>query len=63
VEVLARKGRVRKERSQVIETKDGPLNPLLFVDGCPLPKQQQKENQRIQKLVSSPDEQRKSTAR
>jgi len=50
----------KKEVNEVIETKNGPLNRLLFVDGRPLTaKQQQKENQRIQKLVSNPEEQRK----
>jgi hypothetical protein len=51
---------VRREVKEVIETKDGALSRLLSIDGHPLTaKQQQKENQRIQKLVKNPDEQRK----
>jgi len=50
----------KRELKEVIETKDGALSRLLFIDGRPLTaRQQQKENQRIQKLVSNPDEQRK----
>jgi hypothetical protein len=50
----------KREVKGVIETKDGALSRLLSIDGHPLTaKQQQKENQRIQKLVSNPDEQRK----
>ena len=50
-----------KKQSQVIvETKDGSLSRLLSIDGRPLnAKQQLKENQRIQRLVSNPGEQRK----
>jgi hypothetical protein len=50
----------RKQVQTIIETKDGSLSRLLSIDGRPLDaKQQQKENQRIQRLVSNPDEQRK----
>jgi len=50
----------KREVRKVVETKDGALSRLLYVDGQPLTaKEQQKENQRIQKLVSNPDEQRK----
>ena len=50
----------KRELKEVIETKDGALSRLLFIDGRPLTvKQKQKENQRIQKLVSNPDEQRR----
>jgi hypothetical protein len=50
----------KREIKEVIETKDGALSRLLSIDGHPLAaKQRQKENQRIQKLVSNPDEQRK----
>lgn len=50
----------KREVKEVIETKDGALSRLLFIDGHPLTsKQQQKENQRIQKLVSNPAERRK----
>ena len=50
----------RKQVQIVVETKDGSLSRLLSIDGRPLnAKQQLKENQRIQKLVSNPSEQRK----
>jgi hypothetical protein len=50
----------KREVKKVVETKDGALSRLLYVDGRPLTaKEQQKEKQRIQKLVSNPDEQRK----
>jgi hypothetical protein len=50
----------KREVKDVIETKDGALSRLLSIDGHPVTaKQQQKEDQRIQKLVSSPEEQRK----
>lgn len=58
--------RLKKEESgrnqvqEILETKDGSLSGLLSIDGRPLnAKQQQKENQRLQRLVSHPDEQRK----
>ena len=50
----------RKQVQIVVETKDGSLSRLLSIDGRPLnAKQQLKEKQRIQKLVSNPAEQRK----
>jgi len=50
----------RKEVEEILETSNGSLSRLLAIDGRPLDdKQQQEENQRIQKLVSHPDEQRK----
>ncbi len=50
----------RKQVQEIVETKDGSLNRLLSIDGRVLDaKQQQKENQRIQSLVSHPVEQRK----
>ena len=58
--------RLEKARSgwrqiqEILETNDGSLSQLLSIDGHPLDaKQLQKENQRIQRLVSHPDEQRK----
>jgi hypothetical protein len=58
--------RLKKEESgrnqvqEILETKDGSLSRLLSIDGRPLnAKQQQKEYQRLQRLVSHPDEQRK----
>ena len=49
-----------KQVQEIIETNNGSLSRLLSVNGHPLDaKQQQKENQRIQRLVSHPDEQRK----
>jgi hypothetical protein len=50
----------RKQVQEILETKNGSLSRLLSIDGHPLGgKQQQKENQRLQRLVSHPDEQRK----
>jgi hypothetical protein len=50
----------RKQVQTIVETEDGSLSRLLSIDGRPLDaKKKQKENQRIQKLVSNPDEQRK----
>jgi hypothetical protein len=50
----------RKQVHEILETKNGSLSRFLSVDGRPLDaKQQQKENQRLQRLVSHPDEQRK----
>jgi hypothetical protein len=50
----------RKEIQKLLETKNGSLSRLLSIDGHPLDaKQLRKENQRIQSLVSHPDEQRK----
>src|SRR6202795_1973446 len=58
--------RLQKEESgkqqvlQILETKKGSLSRLISVGGHPLDAgQQQKENQRMQRLVSYPDEQRK----
>jgi hypothetical protein len=49
----------RKQVLQILETNNGSLSRLLSVDGRSLDaKQQQKENQRMQRLVSHPDEQR-----
>jgi len=50
----------RKQIKKILETKNGSLSQLLSIDGHPLNAQQLlKENQRIQRLVSHPDEQRK----
>jgi hypothetical protein len=50
----------RKEVEEILETTNGSLSRLLSIDGRPLDdKQQQEENQRIQRLVTHPDEQRK----
>jgi hypothetical protein len=50
----------RKQIQNILETKNGSLSQLLSIDGHPLDaKQRRKENERIQKLVSHPDEQRK----
>src|ERR1700751_1380318 len=50
----------RKEVQKLLETKKGSLSQLLSIDGHPLDAQHlRKENQRIQGLVSHPDEQRK----
>jgi hypothetical protein len=49
-----------KQIQKILETKNGSLSQLLSIDGHPLDtKQRRKENQRIQRLVSHPDEQRK----
>jgi len=50
----------RKQVQEILETNSGSLSRLLSIGGHPLnTKQQQKENQRMQRLVSYPDEQRK----
>jgi len=50
----------RKQVQEILETNNGSLSRLVSIDGRPLDaKQQQKENQRMQRLVSHPDEQRK----
>jgi hypothetical protein len=50
----------KKHVQEIVETKDGSLTRLLSIDSRPLDAtQQQKEDQRIQRLVSNPDEQRK----
>jgi hypothetical protein len=49
----------RKQVQEILETNNGSLSRLLSIDGHPLTaKQEQKENQRLQRLVSHPDEQR-----
>jgi hypothetical protein len=50
----------RKQVQEILETSNGSLSRLLSIDARPLDtKQQQKENQRMQRLVSHPVEQRK----
>jgi hypothetical protein len=50
----------RKQIQKILETKNGSLSQLLSVDGHPLDaRQRRKEIERIQRLVSHPDEQRK----
>jgi hypothetical protein len=50
----------RKQVQEIVETRNGSLSRSLSLDGHSLDaKQQQKENQRLQRLVSHPDEQRK----
>ncbi len=50
----------RKEVQKLLETKNGSLSQLVSIDGQRLDaKQQRKEKQRIQRIVSHPDEQRK----
>jgi len=50
----------KKQIQKIVETKDGSLSRLLSTDGRPLDaKQKQKENRRIQSLVTNPGEQRK----
>lgn len=50
----------KKEVQEVIETKNGDLKKLISVNGQPLNQnQQQAEEQRIQKLVSNPQQQHK----
>ena len=47
-------------RKQVIETKDGEIDALLAVDGRPLTRaEEQNEDARIQQLVNDPSRQRK----
>jgi hypothetical protein len=57
---LEREEAGRKQVEEIVESNDGSLSQLLSVDGHPADaKQREKENQRIQRLVSHPDEQRK----
>jgi hypothetical protein len=50
----------RKQILQILETKNGSLSRLLSVGGRALDtRQEQKEKQRMQRLVSHPDEQRR----
>jgi hypothetical protein len=50
----------KKQVQEILETNHGSLSRLLSMDGRPLDaKQRWKENQRMQRLVSHPDEQRK----
>jgi hypothetical protein len=50
----------RKQVQEIVETKNGSLSRSLSIDGHSLDsKQRQKENQRLQRLVGHPDEQRK----
>jgi hypothetical protein len=50
----------RKQVQEIVETKNGSLSRSLSIDGHALDsKQRQKENQRLQRLVGHPDEQRK----
>jgi len=50
----------RKQVQEILETNNGSLTRLLSIDGRLLDgKQQQQESQRMQRLVSYPDEQRK----
>ena len=50
----------RKQVQEIVETKNGSLSRSLSIDGLSLDsKQRQKENQRLQRLVGHPDEQRK----
>lgn len=50
----------RKQVQEILETNNGSLSRLLSIEGRPLDaKQQQRESQRMQRLVSHPEEQRK----
>ena len=50
----------RKEVQKLLETRHGSLSQLLSIDGRSLDAEQRwKENQRLQRLVAHPDEQRK----
>jgi hypothetical protein len=50
----------RKQVQEILETNNGSLTRLLSIDSRPLDaKQQQRESQRMQRLVSHPEEQRK----
>ncbi len=50
----------RKQVQEILETSNGSLDRLVSVNGHPLDdEQRQKENQRLQRLVNHPDEQRK----
>jgi hypothetical protein len=49
----------REQVQEILETNNGSLSQLLSIDGHPLDaKQQRKEYERMQKLVTHPDEQR-----
>jgi hypothetical protein len=49
----------KKQVQEIIETNNGSLSRLLSIDGRLVDtKQEQKEDQRIQRLVDHPDEQR-----
>ena len=57
---LAKEESGKKQVQEILETNNGSLSRLVSMDGHPLDaKQQQKEDQRMQRLVSHPDEQRK----
>ncbi|MGA8761530.1 MAG: hypothetical protein WB562_01460 [Candidatus Sulfotelmatobacter sp.] len=57
---LEKEDAARKQVEELVETNDGSLSRLLSIDGHPLDAdRQQKESQRLQRLVSHPDEQRK----
>jgi hypothetical protein len=50
----------RRQAQEILETNNGSLSRLLSIGGHPLDaQQQQKEDQRLQRLVSHPSEQRK----
>ena len=50
----------KKQSQEILETNDGSLSRLLSIAGHPLDAaQQRKEDERLQSLVSHPDEQRK----
>jgi hypothetical protein len=50
----------RKQVQEILETNNGSLSRLLSIGGRPVDaRQQRKESQRLQRLVSHPDEQRK----
>jgi hypothetical protein len=50
----------KKQVQEILETDFGSLSRLLSIDGRPLDaKQRRKEDQRMQRLVSHPDEQRR----
>ena len=50
----------KRQAQEILETSNGSLSRLLSVGGRPLDAQEQeKEDQRLQRLVSHPDEQRK----
>ena len=57
---LERRESDKKQVQEIVQTKYGTLSRLVSINGRLLDtKQRQKENQRIQRLVSNPDEQRK----
>jgi len=50
----------KRQVQEILETNNGSVSLLLSIDGHPLDaKQKHKENQRMQRLVNDPDEQRK----